>query len=192
MTVFLVVTMIVVFDSPEKFLHPDNTTQSATTKTIPIAVAYHTSSSHYKEDGTLDYIFNAKKLEHFQELTFTGFGQEASSILSYTLIKNPSLKLLMDTSPWTVQSEHGRLSEQGQRLMLWDKVLISQISEDRQTATLETNNLVILPQERLIETQEPVKITTPSGEITAVGMTADLDKKKIKLLSKVRGIHEPI
>lgn len=184
--------MIVVFDSPEKFLPPTHIGPESTTETIPVAVAYDTSSSHYKKDGTLDYIFNAQKLEHFQELTYTGSGKEASSVLSYTLIKSPSLKLLMDTAPWIVESGKGKLLEQGERLELWEDVRISQTSNTAQIANLVTNNLVILPQEKLVETQAPVKITTPTGEITAIGMTADLTKKKITLLSNVRGVHEPI
>lgn len=181
-----------VIESPDRFLNPTPETETEEENKTPVAVAHQTSSQHFNEEGALDYVFNAEKLEYYQIPEQTTEEGGYLPARDYTLIDKPSVQLFMDVAPWFIESINGKLSEKGELLNLWQDVKIWQTDKKGNTSSLQTEELTIFPREKLVETDKPVKITTPSGEITATGMIANLNEKRIKLLSNVRGIHDPI
>ena len=71
-------------------------------------------------------------------------------------------------------------------MRIWQEESPNEVTE------LTTNRLEIRPQQKVISTAANVSITSPTGKIDAQGMTVDLNNKRIQLLNRVRGYHEPI
>lgn len=153
---------------------------------LPYAVAQNAATSHYSEEGELEYTFEAKTLEYYRH------EDEDEAISQYTLVKHPKVMLYMQEQPWQIIANQGIYSEQDNKLVLWDDVKVTQSRIGGLDTQLLTSRLEIYPTQKLAETQEPVKITSPWGDVEAVGMRADLAERKIKLLSKVKGKHDPI
>ena len=51
---------------------------------------------------------------------------------------------------------------------------------------LESEYLLLLPDQDSMKTDKPVKMTTDTSKVTAVGMTANNAAEQLQLLSKVR------
>ena len=104
----------------------------------------------------------------------------------------PVFTILANDQPWRIAADQGKLHDSGETLTLWDNVQIWQHGNEGETNRLTTSELTVKPNEKMIMTDVDVKISGPRGEIEAVGMVVDLEQQKIRLLSDVRGFHEPI
>lgn len=172
-------------DAPEKILGTTAAINSEQEDIAPYAVARDTSTRHYTADGLLNYEFKASRLEHFRETVLV-------SKNVFTVASEPRLVFFQQDEPWHIQAKSGRISEKGQQILLWDGVQVKHVSEDGAVTLMETEELVIQPNKKLVNTEEAVKITSPFGVMEAVGMSGDLNTQKIQLLSKVRGHHDPL
>jgi|GEM_PF-646751 len=206
--------IVMLWDSSEKILTPprDN---SVNEEQFPYAVASDAASRHFNTLGQLDYTFTATKLEHYRTEA-----SDDGSIEEYTLIKSPHFIIFEKQDPWHIESKNGKLVRVNEQITLWDDVRIWQIDPIAQSQTpqqpssraendnakltnqalsstlsfarseLRTNRLDINPIEKVASTEEPVKISSPYGVITAVGMTADFKQRKIQLHTRVRATHK--
>lgn len=185
--VTLVIGLLFYGDSPEQLLGNSHDKKAA--KIYPYAIAHNASTRHFSNDGSLDYEFIATRLEHYQ------LSEEQSPDAEdriYTLIELPVLTIFQGEQPWRVEAKKGKLLGDGQSIELWEDVVIRQKNESGTFTQLATSKLLILPHEKVAQTDETVKINSPRGEMTGVGMVADLAERKITLLGKVRGTHDPI
>lgn len=180
----LVVAAILLWDAPPQMLIPFGDKQDPAQ--FPYAVIEDARSRHFDSEGKLSYEFVAKTLRHFRlDLSKVSEGD-------FTSLDAPQLTLYTGDAPWYVTADNGELSERGTLLTLWPNVRIWQEENPDEVTELTTTRLEIRPQQKVISTAEEVSITSPLGKVEAKGMTVDLDNKRIQLLNRVRGYHEPI
>lgn len=185
--IVLVIGLLFYGDSPDQLL--GNKSKAKDTQVYPFAIAHNASTRHFSNDGSLDYEFLSTRLEHYQ---LSPQQEEDEDKRVYTLIELPVLTIYQGENPWRVEAKKGKLLGDGHAIELWDEVVIRQKSENGAYTQLSTSKLVILPHEKVAQTREPVKIDSPRGQMSGIGMTADLTERTIKLLGKVRGTHDPI
>ncbi len=90
--------------------------------------------------------------------------------------------------PWTAQAATGTLSQNGQQLQLRNQVLVEDLIHEAQ---IRTEQLSIDLEQSIVSTDQPLSLKLPNGETRSVGMTADLQREKVELLSQVKGHYEP-
>lgn len=173
------------WDSAPKLLSPDDAEQSAR-KSFPYAIIEAPHSKHFDVNGRLSYEFIANSLRHFR------IKIDTISEGDYTLIDTIKVTLHTEQDPWFVTADNGRLTEAGNTLTLSSNVRIWQAQAEGAETELTTSRLVIYPKQKVVMTDQAVKIVAPQGELEAVGMVVDLETQHIELKSNVRGIHEPI
>lgn len=81
----------------------------------------------------------------------------------YTLIDLPVLTIFQGEQPWRVEAKKGKLLGDGQSIELWEDVVIRQKNESGTYTQLTTNKLLILPHEKVAQTEETVKINSQIG-----------------------------
>lgn len=182
--VALTVATLFFWEAPPKLLLPDPNIDER--EHYPYAVLKNAHSRHFDDSGNLSYEFVADTLKYFRR-DFSVVSED-----DYTLLDAPVLTLYTDDLPWYISAQSGTLSQAGELLTLRDNVRIWQQDKGNQITELNTSVLEIEPIQKMVRTQEEVRITSPQGEIEARGMIVDLETQHIQLLERVRGIHEPI
>lgn len=173
------------WDQPPKLLLPDEEAFDEA-KLIPYAVIDQAHSRHFNEQGALSYEFSTRTLKHFRlDLSEISSGD-------FTTLDQPVLRLYAGEEVWFVSAGQGRVTEQGQVLKLAQSVRVWQEKTDDNILELNTTELLIYPNKKMIQTDQLVTIRSVRGAIEGRGMVVDLAEKKIQLKSKVRGTHEPI
>lgn len=93
--------------------------------------------------------------------------------------------------PWHVRSERGRVSPDGEEMLLLGKVHIWRNDESgERRVDIRTEDLRVLPETEYGETQKRVVITTLSSESRGIGMRAWMGESRIELLSQVHTVYE--
>lgn len=146
------------------------------------AVANDASTHYYNQDGTLSYTFKSKKLSHFRP--------DDNLEASYTSAEQPDIVAYSSSAPWHMQADSAHV-DANHIITLNDNVQLEHVGEDGTTTTMETSELVFDADKKLAYTSETVTIASPLGMITAKGMRADMATRNIKLLSRVKGRHQP-
>ena len=88
---------------------------------------------------------------------------------------------------WTATARKGNLSPDGQILILEQDVLVKDFIHQ---ALIRSPRLTLNMAENLIETQDPVRFTSPNAVTTATGMRAAMDEERLEFMSEVRGVYE--
>lgn len=172
--------------SPKVFL-PEKPEAGKADK-YPTAFLTNTEIIQYNKQGSIDYQFNANRLEHFQQQP------NRKSDKDYTEINQPYFILYeKDAPPWFVKAEYGHATTATDTLILQKNVHLWQTKKaDEQDLELTTSKLILKPEDQYAETDKPVMIEAPGSTAHSVGMKADMKQGRIELLSRVRGVHEPI
>lgn len=180
----LAAAAILLWDTPPQMLIPFG--EKKDPAQFPYAVIEDARSRHFDSEGKLSYEFVANTLRHFRlDLRQVSEGD-------FTSLESPRLTLYTGDAPWFVTADNGELSERGTLLTLWPNVRIWQEESPQEVTELTTSRLEIRPQQKVISTEADVSISSPMGKVEAQGMTVDLKNKRIQLLNRVRGYHEPI
>ncbi len=169
-------------DAPERILGTSNALKN-NENSVPFSVARGTTTTHYKENGSVNYTFNASRLEHYRD-------SDAPHTV-FTLIEDPELVVFQNDEPWFVRADKGRITAADQHIELWQGVTLNHTSIHGMKTVITTEKLMIDPVNKLANTQEPVRIRAEDAEIEGVGMDADLVAEKLTLLSNVRGLYDP-
>lgn len=193
--------IVMMWDSSEEILTPPRVTDQDFEQ-FPYAVVDNASTRYFDTGGNLDYSFTADKLEHFR----VEARDRSATPEEYTLIHGPNIVIHEEEDPWHVEADNGKLVRMSEEITLWDNVRIWQttprpapvtpvsttavVSALSDTSQLYTTFLTIDAVQKVAHTEEPVKITSPYGEIDAVGMTADFRERKIQLHKGVRAVHK--
>jgi len=185
LVVALIAAVVVVWETPPKLLLPFGEALEKD-KLFPYAVIEDARSKHFDPDGGLSYEFDAATLRHFRlDLTRVSDGD-------FTSLQTPQLTLHTRETPWYATADSGELSERGTLLTLWPNVRIWQETGPDLVTELTTSRLEIRPRDKTISTDAEVIISSPQGRIEAQGIKVDLANKRIHLLNRVRGYHEPV
>jgi len=107
-------------------------------------------------------------------------------------LQSPQIQLFpQDGQPWHAESEEGLLDFNSDIAILRKNVRLQSLGDSPQASTLETDELTLNNRTRFITTDQPVKITSPQGEVTAIGMDAYVDEERMILKSHVKGLYAP-
>jgi len=128
-------------------------------------------------------------------LRYTARGE---SLLRYPKDDNLEIKQLdmlsfrKDKAPLSVKSDSASLTDSGNQVHLTGNVRIDQdktATED--SLSIRSEKLFIDNNRDYMETNTPILIQTSKHKLEGTGMQAWMEYKKYRLLTKVRGKHEP-
>jgi len=132
----------------------------------------------FKADGSLHSELKSPKIEHFLD-------NEIS------LLQTPDLLIYQDSSPpWQVQSELAEVSPDGKRVELIRNVRISHRDEKNRDMLVTSPHMTLLPEDHYASTDAPVRIESPHGISSGIGMQAWLKERRLNLLKNARGQYE--
>ena len=94
-------------------------------------------------------------------------------------------------APWTSRAERAWVSRDGSELRLSGAVALRGPANDPQAPMLVTERLTVFPRDDRVETDAAVTVTEPGSILRARGLRAELDTRRVELLSEVRIRHEP-
>ncbi|HBK57387.1 MAG TPA: LPS export ABC transporter periplasmic protein LptC [Xanthomonadales bacterium] len=97
-----------------------------------------------------------------------------------------------DGGYWTARAERGWVDAQGEQLRLSDKVVVDGHEGDgRRHARLETELLRLFPEQRQARSEEFVTISQANSILRGRGLEADLEQRRMRVLSEVNIRHVP-
>lgn len=95
-----------------------------------------------------------------------------------------------DAPPWTVSAPSGWVSPGAEEVELRGGVeIVREPAPGESPVRIETETLAVRPKDRTARTPDEVVAIAPEGQLTAVGMHADLDTRRIEFLSQARGVY---
>lgn len=155
----------------------------------PLLYIDHFTATRMNALGSREYILSSPRLTQFP-------GQGG------TFLQEPDLSIFEnEIRTWLIHAEQGWVAPRHQVIQLQEGIsMVRPASSGEQPVTITARNLRVCPEEnvtwqcpadRYLETAEAVRLETPDGVVTAVGMRAYLDKEQLELLSEVRGYYEP-
>ncbi len=93
---------------------------------------------------------------------------------------------------WDIRAESGLVLNKGESVILQGEVIILRVRPGHGEALqVYTSDLTVRPDEKYVETDAEVTIKDGQGVTRAVGMWADLNRRRVELLSNVRGTYVP-
>ena len=182
----LTLLFLILWESPpEGFRRQQADTQP--TKFLATTKLENTKTRSFDDTGKLAYTFDAATTQHYQK------NPKRQTAKDYTDFTSPYLVFYNDPAhPWHVQAKEGRARKNGTIIDLKGDVVAWKLDADGSRSELTTTYLRLKPEQQYAETNKPVMIDSAGSKTRAVGMKAFLQQDKIELLSRVRGIHEPI
>lgn len=164
--------------SPEDLAPETQVIATAFPDTYTEGVVNHT----YDQDGNLRYRLFAKGIVHQTS------GQAGTQITS------PEITFYRDvqSQPWYLSAEHGTRRDGTGIIALQENILISNQHTEFGRIEITTDSLEINTREESVRTDKPVTMRTATSYTTATGMNIQFKQEKFELLSKVRGIYEPL
>ncbi len=181
----LTILFLLLWDSPPAGLMAPEPVPADTTL-HPANILHNAVNRRYNPDGSLHSELRASESRYFQVNPRQRSGKD------YMEMTRPDMTLYSDDKPpWQITAREGITRDNGNRIELWGDVHIWQTDELGQRSELNTEYLVLEPEQQYAETDKPVIIVSPGNTTRAIGMKAFLQRDIIKLLSNVRGIHEP-
>lgn len=131
-------------------------------------------------DGSPRYRLAADRLMHYTE------ADQAD-------LEQPRLTLFRaDAPPWQVQSEQGKVYDQGTRVHLLGAVTIERpAAPGHRPLQVDTRELHVWPERDYAETDQPTTIRSRASRMEGIGMQAWFAEERLRLLSNVRGVYVP-
>lgn len=110
-----------------------------------------------------------------------------------TAIITPHLIMYPDKGEaWHIHSNKGKSQQGIKEVTLWDNVVITQAAGPYNVATtMTTSSITIYPKAQTAQTEQPVHIQQPGGNVNSTGLKANLNTGTIDLLSQVSGNYQP-
>ncbi len=194
--ILLTAAVVVVWETPPELLLPGDREKPEHQAQL-FSIITQAKARHFNEQGQLSYSFVAEQLRHYR------YDVTRVSAEDYTIISQPRVTFYTETPPWHMRAAEGKLTDGGLTLTLSNDVHIWQAAatetdstdptadtSEHSTSELSTEYLTVRPREKTAHTDAAVTINTPTGTISATGMTADLRKHHITFLSDVKGSYD--
>lgn len=135
------------------------------------------NSREFDDQGLLDFTLNSDSVRHDP--------RNGSARLS-----NPHLEVFRDGNlQWITDAQLGIVSQHGNQVKLRQRVVVRSADEQ---SIMTTPTLIIYPEKKLAKTEQPVTLRNPHGFTRSIGLTADLNQKRIDLHQQVRGQYQGI
>jgi lipopolysaccharide export system protein LptC len=141
-------------------------------------------------------------LDDFELVALDADGREAFFATGPRLARHPQLGTIdieqprfafpdRDGAVWTSRAERAWLNREGSELRLHDAVELLGPPDDDAPMRLTTERLDVFPRDNRVATEAAVTITEPGSILRARGLRAELDTRRVELLSEVKIRHEP-
>lgn len=137
----------------------------------------HAVTTEWNAQGQTSLLLKAEKVEHHPA--------QAQSIL----IAPHSLHYRESSPPLEITAKTGYATDDNQRIDLAGNVVVHDNSISQEATIMRTEQLTIYQAEEYAETDKPVKITSPYGNMEGVGMDIQFQERRLNLHSRVKGIH---
>ena len=127
--------------------------------------------------GEPTFRMSAARLDHFPD-------DDSSELVRPVLVSlDPSRPLV------TIRAERGRASTGGQQTQLFGDVLLTRAGRGGDPPLrIETDYVLLLPEEDIARTDRPVRIVRGSSSLTGVGMEFNNAARVLEVRSKVHGV----
>jgi lipopolysaccharide export system protein LptC len=160
---------------------------SADSSSYPQFYIKNVETREFDENGQLSFALKSPLVTHYQ------VNSDAASEADYTLFNLPSVLFQREAgdAPWETTAALGRSEDDNAQLLLSGNVMIKQFSETQGLLTITTDELRIRTREQFAHTDKAVKMTSPKGQMEAIGMDADLANSQLQLRSQVKAFYEP-
>ena len=121
-------------------------------------------------DGRVLYTLAARKMVHFPD--------DDSALL-----ESIQLEAFEPRQPkMTITADNGRLEQGGDRVLIEGNVVVVREADEKNAAsTLTTQKLLVLPDEGIARTDQPVRLESATGRADARGMEIDNRSRTLKL-----------
>jgi len=108
-------------------------------------------------------------------------------------IQQPRLHSLeTEQSSMLLRSERATVDNSNNRIHMYRHVQVDRpASEKRLPFHLTSEYLLVLPQEDILQTNQPVEMTLGQARLTGIGMLANNATRELRLLTRVRGTFPP-
>lgn len=130
----------------------------------------------FDETGTRDIVITSERIMHNPANDSVNMSEPR-----FTFFKDGKFT-------WNIRAQFGVIDQTGDQVELQQRVKM--VNRDG-VSSLTTPQLFIFPNTKKVTTSKPVTLTSNNGFTQAVGMSADLQKKQIELLSQVKGQYTP-
>jgi len=120
---------------------------------------------------------SADRMQHFPD-------DDSSEFVNPVLVSlDPARPLI------TLRAERGRATSGGEQTHLHDSVQLTRAAEGgRPALRVDTDYVLVLPQQDLARTDRPVRITHGDSSLTGIGMEFDNAARVLKVQSRVHGV----
>lgn len=135
------------------------------------------TSTTMNDKGKPAYRIKAKLLEHYPDDDSMKLQQARFSFYENNI------------KTWTAQANEAYILQNSEKIQLNGKVILNQIlssNKNSDAITLTAENLTIEPKRNLAHTKSKIKLQKGKSIIQAVGMRANMSKRKIEFLSRTR------
>jgi len=136
------------------------------------------SIHQFHPDGSKQRLLQGRHLEHFPD--------DDSTQVTQAHIKTQHSA----QATWIIDAQHAHLGRNGEQIVLNDEVVMQRLKFAQFTPLrLETELLHLDTVNNRAQTDQAVQLSSPNWHWQAIGMTAELNKNKLTLLSHVKGRH---
>ncbi|RJE76850.1 LPS export ABC transporter periplasmic protein LptC [Pseudoalteromonas sp. MSK9-3] len=159
------------------YLSQPSTSQNNTQDVIakPDYIATELQQTIYNETGVRSHTVTAKKMELYQELGFSHF-------------EAPIFTLYNGTMNWKITAKEATLYENN-TLILEGDVVAKNLTDKAMITHINADHIRVEITKRLMQSEQPVKISGPDLMITGKGLLADLNTEVIELINHTRTVY---
>ncbi len=142
-------------------------------------------------------------VEKFNYVKMTGTGEAQYYVTGARLTHNPLddsydvlspvvRSLRNEGEPLTITARRGWVNSDSSEIHLWEDVHIDRpATPDRERFQLNSQHLIVLPDDDAMKTNAPVKLSHGESTLFGTGMFADNAAGKFWLHNDVHGTHQP-
>lgn len=185
---WLAVLVLVIIFVVMKYSGDNDTTANVPEKAKEFPQVFMTDVDmrEFDNTGSVHYQLKTPSIRHFQ------VGDRMSD-KDYTLVDTPNIIFYRDQEKpaWIITAQQGRSDNNGVLFTLTNDVLAQQNSETQGLVTIKTSELRVNTRDQFAETDKAVTMRAAPGNMSTLGMRADIKNDRIELLSKVKGTYEP-
>jgi lipopolysaccharide export system protein LptC len=130
------------------------------------------------KSGQAQYLLSGAKLMHYAQNDVI----DIQSLVAQSLSPNQA--------PVTMHADNGKLNQVNNTMQLRGNVLVTRpATAQSEGLQLKTETMLILMDDNVMQTDDPVEITMGQSVLTGVGMTGNNATGTFKLFSKVHAIY---
>jgi lipopolysaccharide export system protein LptC len=151
-----------------------------------------------KQNTRPDFYMEGFTMHDYSPLSNLRYQTTGKSLMRYPKDDSLEIKQLNmqsyqeNKAPLSVTANTASLTDDGQQIFLTGNVIIRQDKTRTDDSMLITTEKLFIDNNRnYMETDVAINIKSSKHDVSGIGMQAWTDYKKVRLLKKVRGIHEP-